>query len=56
MNSLEARQFGFIDEVLGDTDDLITIDEMQPTKIHFHAPEKNRESIGFKQHPAAPAS
>ncbi|NII29166.1 ATP-dependent Clp protease proteolytic subunit [Pseudoflavitalea sp. X16] len=52
MNSLEARQFGFIDEVLGDTDDLIAIDEVQQTKIHFHAPGKNRESIGFKQHPA----
>jgi ATP-dependent Clp protease protease subunit len=51
VNSLEARQFGFIDEVLGDTDDLIVIDEMQQTKIHFHTPGKNRESIGFKQHP-----
>lgn len=56
MNSLEALQYGFIDEVLGDTDDLIAMDEVQQTKIHFHAPAKNRESIGFKQHPAAPAT
>jgi len=50
MNAVEARQYGLIDEVLGDTDDLIALDEVQ-TKIHFQAPGKERGSIGFKQHP-----
>ncbi len=48
MNSIEAQQYGLIDEVLGDTDDLISLDEVQ-TKIHFQVSGKNRESIGFKQ-------
>lgn len=51
MNSVEALHYGFIDEVLGDTGDLITLDEVQ-TKIHFQAPGKDREAIGFRQHPA----
>lgn len=50
MNSVEALHYGFIDEVLGDTDDLIALDEVQ-TKIHFQVPGKDREAIGFKQHP-----
>jgi ATP-dependent protease ClpP protease subunit len=49
MNSIEAQKYGLIDEVLGDTDDLISLDEVQ-TRIHFEAPGKTRESIGFKQH------
>ncbi len=51
MNSVEALHYGFIDEVLGDTDDLIALEEVQ-TKIHFQAAGKDREAIGFKQHPA----
>src|SRR6476646_3694485 len=47
MNSIEARQYGLIDEVIGDTDDLIALDEVQ-SKIHFQVSEKNRERIGFK--------
>jgi ATP-dependent Clp protease protease subunit len=50
MNSVEALDYGFIDEVLGDTDDLIALDEVQ-TKIHFQAPGKDRETIGFRQPP-----
>jgi ATP-dependent Clp protease protease subunit len=49
MNSVEARNYGFIDEVLGDTDDLIALDEVQ-TKIHFQVPVKDRDPIGFRQH------
>jgi ATP-dependent Clp protease protease subunit len=48
MNSVEAREYGFIDEVLGDTDDLISLAEDE-TKIHFQMPGKDRERIGFKQ-------
>lgn len=51
MNSVEALQHGFIDEVLGDTDDIIALDEVQ-TKIHFQTPGRDREAIGFKQPPA----
>lgn len=50
MNSVEALHYGFIDEVLGNTDDLIALDEVQ-TKIHFQAPGKDRGAIGFKQPP-----
>ena len=49
MNSIEALNYGFIDEVLGDTDDLIALDEVQ-TKIHFQAPGKGQEAIGFKKY------
>lgn len=49
MNSVEALNYGFIDEVLGDTDDLIALDEV-PTQIHFQAPGKDR-AIGFRQYP-----
>jgi len=48
MNSVEAQQYGFIDEVLGDTDDLISLAE-EETKIRFQMPGKDRERIGFKQ-------
>jgi ATP-dependent Clp protease, protease subunit len=50
MNAVEARQYGLIDEVLGDTDDLISLDDV-PLKIHMQSLPKNREGIGFKQHP-----
>lgn len=51
MNAVEAMQYGLIDEVLGDTDDLIRLDDVQ-WKIQFQSDPKTRESIGFKQHPA----
>jgi ATP-dependent Clp protease protease subunit len=41
LNSVEAKQFGLIDEVLGDTDDLVFLPEDKIT---------DRERIGFKQH------
>lgn len=50
MNSVEALQYGLIDEVLGDTGDVISLDDLPP-KMHFQTPGKTRESIGFKQHP-----
>ena len=46
-NALEAKEYGLVDDVLGDTDDLITIDDIK-TKIQFHAGSKNRASVGFK--------
>jgi hypothetical protein len=36
-----------VDDVLGDTEDLITIDDIK-CKIQFHAGSKNREGVGFK--------
>ena len=50
MNAVEAMQYGLIDEVLGDTDDLIRLDDVQ-WKIQFQSDSKSRETIGFKQHP-----
>lgn len=47
MNSLEAQRYGLVDEVLGDVDDLIALDDLKE-KIHFTA-SGNRERIGFKQ-------
>lgn len=47
-NTIEAKQFGLIDEVLGDTDDLIFLPEDR-SGIQFPA-SKDRERIGFKQH------
>ena len=35
MNALEAKSYGFIDEVLGDTDDLIQIENLVP-KVNFY--------------------
>jgi ATP-dependent Clp protease protease subunit len=48
MNSVEALQYGLIDEILGETDDLVRLDDVQ-WKIQFQSDQKNRESIGFKQ-------
>src|SRR5579872_986287 len=50
MNSVEALQYGLIDEVLGDTDDLISIDDAS-AMIRFQGPGKERGSIGFRQSP-----
>jgi ATP-dependent Clp protease protease subunit len=50
MNAVEAMEYGLIDEVLGETDDLIRLDDVQ-WKIQFQSDPKSRESIGFKQHP-----
>ena len=47
LNAIEAKQYGLIDEVLGDTDDLIFLPEDQP-RIQ-HPASKERERIGFKQ-------
>ncbi|HVU98346.1 MAG TPA: ATP-dependent Clp protease proteolytic subunit [Puia sp.] len=53
MNAEEARQYGLIDEILGDTDDLITLAD-PPTKNSFQPLPKDRETIGFKR-PVPPA-
>lgn len=45
-NALEAKAYGLVDEVLGDTDDLITLEDVK-TRIHFPA-AKSREEVGFK--------
>jgi ATP-dependent Clp protease protease subunit len=47
MNSVEALEYGLIDEILGDTDDLVSLTE-PPSKLYYQTPEKKRESIGFK--------
>jgi ATP-dependent Clp protease, protease subunit len=47
MNAEEAKDYGFVDEVLGDTDDLISIEKIVPA-LTFTTALKNRESIGFK--------
>jgi ATP-dependent Clp protease protease subunit len=46
-NAVEAKEYGLVDEVLGDTDDLISIEDVK-CKIQFQA-GKNREMIGFKR-------
>lgn len=50
MNAVEAKEYGLVDEVLGDTDDLITLEDIQ-CRIILNT-EKNyvseRENIGFK--------
>lgn len=40
MNALEAKAFGFVDEVLGDTSDLIQIDNKEP-EVSFYKDIKN---------------
>ena len=47
-NTIEAKEYGLIDEVLGDTDDLIFLAEGQ-TRMQLPA-SNNRERIGFRQH------
>jgi ATP-dependent Clp protease protease subunit len=46
-NAVEAKEYGLVDEVLGDTDDLISIEDVK-CKIRFQT-GKNRELIGFKR-------
>lgn len=46
-NALEAKDFGLVDEVLGNTEDLITIEDVK-CKVQFHAGSKSRQSVGFK--------
>ena len=46
MNAIEAKEYGLIDEVLGDTDDLISLEDIQ-CKITF-SKNASRENIGFK--------
>jgi ATP-dependent Clp protease protease subunit len=52
MNAEEAKHYGLIDEILGDTDDLLTITD-PPAKVQFQPLPKDRETIGFKR-PAPP--
>ena len=47
MNAQEAKEYGFVDDVLGDTDDLISVDKIVP-ELTFTTMSKNRENIGFK--------
>jgi ATP-dependent Clp protease, protease subunit len=47
LNAVEAKDYGLVDEVLGDTDDLIAIDDIK-CKVTFQALAKDREMIGFK--------
>jgi ATP-dependent Clp protease, protease subunit len=44
MNAEEAKNFGLIDEVLGDMDDLVTLREVQrkTTQVGFRLPEKTK--------------
>ncbi|MFT3705250.1 MAG: ATP-dependent Clp protease proteolytic subunit [Agriterribacter sp.] len=46
-NAVEAKAYGLVDEVLGNTDDLISIEDVK-SNIKFQA-DKNREMIGFKR-------
>ena len=46
-NAVEAKQYGLVDEVLGDTEDLVTIEDIK-CKIQFQTGSKSRESVGFK--------
>ena len=46
-NAVEAKDYGLVDEVLGDTDDLITIEDIK-CKIQFQTSSKNRDPIGFR--------
>ncbi|MEM8568131.1 MAG: ATP-dependent Clp protease proteolytic subunit, partial [Bacteroidota bacterium] len=40
MNSLEAKEYGFVDEVLGDTSNLIKMDNKDPD-VSFYGDKKN---------------
>ncbi|HYE54482.1 MAG TPA: ATP-dependent Clp protease proteolytic subunit [Chitinophagaceae bacterium] len=46
-NAVEAKEYGLVDEVLGDTDDLLALKDIQ-CEVHFQTPPKERERIGFK--------
>ena len=46
MNAVEAKNYGLVDDVLGDTEDIIMLEDIKG-KILFQSPPKQRESIGF---------
>ena len=50
MNAVEAREYGFVDEVLGNTDDLLTLQDI-PFKFQLHQQVTGKENIGFKIQP-----
>ena len=47
-NAAEAKEYGLVDDVLGDTEDIITVEDIK-CKIQFQS-SSNRESIGFKKY------
>jgi hypothetical protein len=47
---VEAKDYGLVDEVPGDAEDLITIEDIK-CKIEFQAGSTNSESVGFKIQP-----
>ena len=47
MNAVEAKDYGLVDEVLGDTDDLITLEDIQ-CRVTFQTADHHRENIGFR--------
>ncbi|HEX2609151.1 MAG TPA: ATP-dependent Clp protease proteolytic subunit [Flavisolibacter sp.] len=49
-NAVKAKEYGLVDSVLGDTDDLITMEDIQ-CKVQFLTAPKNRESLGFRIQP-----
>jgi ATP-dependent Clp protease protease subunit len=46
-NSVEAKEYGLVDEVLGETDDLIQLKDIK-SEVHFQTQARERERIGFK--------
>jgi hypothetical protein len=44
---VEAKDYGRVDEVPGDAEDLITIEDIK-CRIQFQEGSKNRESVAFK--------
>jgi ATP-dependent Clp protease, protease subunit len=46
-NAVEAKEYGLVDEVLGDTDDLLALKDIK-CEVHFQTLPKDRERIGFK--------
>lgn len=47
-NALEAKEYGLVDEVLGDTEDLILLDDIK-SRVQFSGKAKDREQIGFRR-------
>ena len=37
MNALEAKSYGFVDEVLGDVEDLLTLKNIEPEVLFSNA-------------------
>lgn len=46
-NAVEAKEYGLVDDVLGDTDDLISLKDVK-SEVHFQTQVRERERIGFK--------